>query len=86
MSLSTGPLRCALYPADPEFLSDVRQEIQEQVLRIGHHPSIALWGGNNENEWSLTWCARHTLPGLARLVDNNGLSVYLPWGNPVGCH
>ncbi|KIZ07627.1 mannosidase, beta A, lysosomal [Monoraphidium neglectum] len=46
---------CALYPADPEFLSDVRQEIQEQVLRIGHHPSIALWGGNNENEWSLTW-------------------------------
>ncbi|KAI8468105.1 MAG: glycoside hydrolase superfamily [Monoraphidium minutum] len=46
---------CALYPADPAFLADVRAEIREQVLRIGHHPSVVLWGGNNENEVAFGW-------------------------------
>jgi len=26
-----------------------------QVKRLQSHPSIALWGGNNENEGALTW-------------------------------
>lgn len=44
-----------MYPADDQFLSDVRQEMREQVLRIGHHPSLAVWGGNNENEVGFGW-------------------------------
>jgi len=42
---------CAGYPAfDPEFLANVRAEAEDQVRRVGHHPSIALWCGNNEIE------------------------------------
>ena len=41
---------CALYPANPEFLATVDPEVTHQVRRLQHHPSIALWSGNNENE------------------------------------
>jgi beta-mannosidase len=40
----------ALYPADAEFLANVREEAQYQVRRINHHPSLALWAGGNEME------------------------------------
>ena len=40
---------CATYPSfDPAFLENVRQEARDNVLRLRHHPSIALWCGNNE--------------------------------------
>lgn len=45
---------CALYPTDPQFLSSVQVEIRQQVRRLQHHPSIALWAGNNENEAAIT--------------------------------
>ncbi|CAG2181764.1 unnamed protein product, partial [Oppiella nova] len=41
---------CSLYPADPDFLATVDQEVLTQIRRLQHHPSIALWAGNNENE------------------------------------
>lgn len=44
---------CALYPTDEEFLSSVRLEIEQQVQRLQHHPSIVLWAGNNENEMAI---------------------------------
>lgn len=40
---------CGIYPAYPEFLENVRQEAVAQVKRLRHHPSIALWCGNNED-------------------------------------
>ena len=46
---------CAMYPSDAAFLANVRQEIKEQVLRLGHHASLAVWGGNNENEVGFWW-------------------------------
>ncbi|MCS7222942.1 MAG: glycoside hydrolase family 2 protein [Armatimonadetes bacterium] len=42
---------CAEYPEDDDFLSEVRAEAEEVVLRLRHHPSIVLWCGNNENDW-----------------------------------
>ena len=40
---------CSTYPAfDPAFLENVRQEARDNVQRLRHHPSIALWCGNNE--------------------------------------
>jgi beta-mannosidase len=41
---------CAMYPADPEFLENVRHEILDNVSRIRNHPCLALYCGNNENE------------------------------------
>ena len=40
----------ALYPVDPEFLDNVREEAIYNVRRINHHPSLALWAGGNELE------------------------------------
>lgn len=45
---------CALYPTEPQFLSSVPIEIRQQIRRLQHHPSIALWAGNNENEAAIT--------------------------------
>ncbi len=36
------------YPADPIFLKNVAAEIEDQVIRLRNHPSLALWCGNNE--------------------------------------
>ena len=46
---------CSTYPATPEFLSNVRAEIKHQVRRLSHHPSLAIWCGNNENLGAITW-------------------------------
>ena len=40
---------CAMYPFDSLFLDNVQQEAIYNIKRLRHHPSIALWCGNNEN-------------------------------------
>ncbi|KAF1991404.1 glycoside hydrolase family 2 protein [Aulographum hederae CBS 113979] len=40
----------ALYPANREFLDNVREEAVYNVRRVNHHPSLALWAGGNELE------------------------------------
>ncbi len=42
---------CGAYPEHPAFLENITAEFQENVNRLQHHPCIALWCGNNENEW-----------------------------------
>ena len=43
---------CSIYPLDdPEFLENVRIETVENVRRLRHRASLALWCGNNEMEW-----------------------------------
>ena len=42
---------CASYPEHEEFLENIKKEIKQNVQRLQHHPSIAIWCGNNENEW-----------------------------------
>lgn len=41
---------CAPYPDDEAFVASVRTEVDHQVRRLRHHPSMALWCGNNENQ------------------------------------
>ena len=41
---------CGIYPADADFVENVRIEAIENVRRIRHHASLALWCGNNEME------------------------------------
>ncbi|CAK7226498.1 hypothetical protein SBRCBS47491_006252 [Sporothrix bragantina] len=40
---------CGNYPASPDFLDNVRTEAEQQVMRVGHHASLVLWAGNNED-------------------------------------
>ncbi|CAG2179179.1 unnamed protein product, partial [Oppiella nova] len=53
---------CALYPANKEFLDSVQKEVITQVRRLQHHPSIAIWAGNNENEQGLVYWWKPHLP------------------------
>ncbi|DAZ98649.1 TPA: hypothetical protein N0F65_000844, partial [Lagenidium giganteum] len=41
---------CAMYPRDNDFISLVTDEVQFQMKRLRRFTSIAIWGGNNENE------------------------------------
>lgn len=45
---------CSAYPFDdPAFVENVRVEVLENVRRLRHRASLALWCGNNEMEWGL---------------------------------
>ena len=56
---------CSIYPfTDPAFLENVHVEVTQNVRRLRHHASLALWCGNNEMEqgwhdWG--WMADGTL-------------------------
>ena len=41
---------CALYELDDEFEENISIEIEQNIKRIRHHASLALWCGNNEME------------------------------------
>lgn len=43
---------CALYPDyNKNFMANVKEEIIHVVKRLRSHPCLALWCGNNENDW-----------------------------------
>jgi beta-mannosidase len=43
---------CSIYPLDdPIFVENVRREVIDNVRRIRHRASLALWCGNNEMDW-----------------------------------
>lgn len=45
------PFACQAYPFfDNAFLANVKKEVAHNVRRLRHHPSLALWCGNNEIE------------------------------------
>ncbi|MGE5222152.1 MAG: beta-mannosidase, partial [Omnitrophica WOR_2 bacterium] len=46
---------CSIYPlGDTDFLENVRQEVSQNVRRLRHRASLALWCGNNEMEMGWT--------------------------------
>jgi len=46
---------CHEYPATDAFLAEVAAEVRENVARLHHHASIALWCGDNELIGALGW-------------------------------
>lgn len=60
---------CAMFPNNPEFLENIKQEAIDNVKRLRNHPSIALWCGNNEilTAWN-TW-------GWKALAEKEGADV-----------
>jgi beta-mannosidase len=87
---------CAPYPeSDATFNAEVASEAQYQVRRLRSHPCLALWCGNNENQWIADqhrWnhpgepvpgalFYNHTLP--AAVAAQDGFTPY--WlGSPYG--
>jgi beta-mannosidase len=87
---------CAVYPEEPpSFVAEVEAEARYQVRRLRSHPCLALWCGNNENQWihDRTFWDRQdtTVPGalyyhevLPRVVaEVDGRTPYWP-GSPFG--
>ncbi|MBR6314524.1 MAG: hypothetical protein IKR49_07830 [Clostridia bacterium] len=55
---------CQLYPFYDESFTDlVMEEVRAQVTRMGLHPSLALWCGNNEAEMTYSF-----LPKTHKLI------------------
>jgi len=52
---------CNLYPSLPDYLDNVAIEVDYQVKRLSHHPSIVIWCGDNELVGSMNWyeCSRN---------------------------
>jgi beta-mannosidase len=48
------PYACAPYPEDDEAVHVALEESTRAVRRVRNHTSLALWCGNNENQW-LAW-------------------------------
>lgn len=42
---------CGAYPEHEEIIETIKEELSQNIYRLQHHPSIAIWCGNNENEW-----------------------------------
>ena len=43
---------CSIYPLDdPDYLENLQVEVVQNVRRLRHRASLALWCGNNEMEW-----------------------------------
>jgi beta-mannosidase len=64
-----GIFSCSVYPLDdPTFLENVRVEIVENVRRVRHHASLALWCGNNEMEqgWESWGWSKPEIDPIAR--------------------
>jgi len=86
---------CAPYPEDAAMAAEVAAEARYQVRRLRGHPSLALWCGNNENQWihdAAYWDRTdYPVPGslyydtiLPRAVAaHDGRTPYWP-GSPYG--
>jgi beta-mannosidase len=62
-------LACALYSQADEFANVIRREAEVIVRRLRHHPSLALWAGNNEIDvfYLGGWLAAASDPNKDRL-------------------
>ncbi len=86
---------CAPYPETPEFAAEVSAEAEYQVRRLRSHPCLALWCGNNENQWihdQIHWDDPHNVAPGALYYDHilpeavshwDGVTPYWP-GSPYG--
>jgi beta-mannosidase len=87
---------CAMYDdQDPELVAEVEAEARFQIRRLRSHPSLALWCGNNENQWlhERKFWDHHPLPPYGALLydqvlpravaELDGQVPYWP-GSPFG--
>lgn len=54
---------CSVYELTPEFETNIRQELIDNIKRLRHHASLGLWCGNNEMEMFVDercWVTKYT--------------------------
>ncbi|NOX67503.1 MAG: glycoside hydrolase family 2 protein [Chlorobi bacterium] len=61
---------CGAYPEHDDFISNVKEELIWNIERLQAHPSLAIWCGNNENEW--IWFNEQTTP----FQEMSGYNIY----------
>ena len=66
---------CGMYPVNDFFLNNVRTEVTQIMRRLNTHTSIAVFGGNNENEVALNWFDPTKNNRDLYLIDYNNLYV-----------
>ncbi|EJF55724.1 glycoside hydrolase [Dichomitus squalens LYAD-421 SS1] len=69
---------CGVYPAYDSFVQSVRAEVEDNVKRLRHHPSIAIFCGNNEGASSssphASLCA-HVRPDYQMVLQWGGIDA-----------
>lgn len=63
----------SMYPNEPDFMDNVKNEAEENVKRISNHPCISLWCGNNEiSEGWQRWGWKDAYPGNKKAYLEEG--------------
>lgn len=78
--LTSAEFSDALYPVQSSFLDNVIEEAHYQTRRVNHHPSLALWAGNNEIQLALLLVAAYVptaLRNATQLFEKLFLDVLL---------
>ena len=93
------PYGCSYYPDTGEYADLARIEATAAVKRLRHHPSLALWCGNNENQMMFqgNWTGTRPPRLLGEHLYNEVLPAVVaaedpqtpywpgsPWGGPAG--
>lgn len=60
---------CSIYPRDNFFIATVTEEVRHQTRRLSSHPSIVVFGANNEDESALDWFSETTANRDLYLTD-----------------
>ncbi len=68
---------CNVYELDDRFEETTTAEVADNVRRIRHHASLALWCGNNEIEWGWQEWFPILTPSVARRNDYTVMFEYL---------
>ena len=76
---------CSVYPLDDaEFLENVHVEVTENIRRLRHRASLALWCGNNEMEWGwVDWGWKGAEYQRSKLPTTNSSITPCPNGAPL---
>ncbi|CAG9463745.1 unnamed protein product [Pedinophyceae sp. YPF-701] len=68
---------CSPYPATVEQQRAAIREAAHQAGRIAWHPSVVLWGGNNEVEQSLSWYEETKDPAARPLFEQEYEALFI---------
>lgn len=96
------PFACAAYPEEEPLRSEVEAEARENVARLAHRASLALWNGSNENIWGFhDWAWQPRLAGaswglgyytellpaiVAELSPGTDYTPSSPWSGTLDLH